>query len=100
MSPGMTVIGPHTYRKSGISYSRTRKNMPKNSAKPPIAKYAIGPRSNRLHVLEDTLRATKPRVLQFGLGRLSTAWLLAPAASPRRRSLRHDRGARRYQRLG
>src|SRR5213594_5075135 len=57
----MTVIGPHTYRKSGTSYRRTTKNRPKNRAKPPIAKYAIGSRSSRLEVLEGTCCPTKRR---------------------------------------
>src|SRR2546427_6715312 len=73
MSPGMTVTGPHTYRKSGMSYSRTRKNRPKKRAKPPIAKYAIGSRSRRLDVLEATLRPTKARVLQSGAVRIRNA---------------------------
>src|SRR2546429_4367783 len=99
MSPGMTVIGPHTYRKSGMSYSRTRKNRPKNSAKPPIAKYAIGSRSRRLDVLEDTLRPTKPRVLQSGVVRIRNAPRIPAAGFRRGRSLWRDRGARRFQRL-
>src|SRR2546422_8728898 len=99
MSPGMTVIGPHTYRKSGMSYSRTRKNRPKNSAKPPIAKYAIGSRSRRLDVLEDTLRPTKPRVLQSGVLRIRNAPRIPSAGFRRDRGLRGDRGARRFQRL-
>src|SRR3989441_10147837 len=99
MTPGMTVIGPHTYRKSGMSYSRTRKNRPKNSAKPPIAKYAIGSRSRRLDVLEDTLRPTKPRVLQSGVLRIRNAPRIPSAGFRRDRGLRCDRGARRFQRL-
>src|SRR2546427_12056567 len=99
MIPGMTVIGPHTYRKSGMSYSRTRKNRPKNSAKPPIAKYAIGSRSRRLDVLEDTLRPTKPRVLQSGVVRIRNAPRIPSAGFRRDRGLRCDRGARRFQRL-
>src|SRR3989442_3328418 len=97
MSPGMTVIGPHTYRKSGMSYSRTRKNRPKKRAKPPIAKYAIGSRSNRLDVLEDTLRPTKPRVLQSGVLRIRNAPRIPSAGFRRDRGLRCDRGARRFQ---
>src|SRR3989442_14452829 len=99
MTPGMTVIGPHTYRKSGMSYSRTRKNRPKNSAKPPIAKYAIGSRSRRLDVLEDTIRPTKPRVLQSGVVRIRNAPRIPSAGFRRDRGLRCDRGARRFQRL-
>src|SRR2546422_9510538 len=99
MIPGMTVIGPHTYRKSGMSYSRTRKNRPKNSAKPPIAKYAIGSRSRRLDVLEDTLRRTKRRGLQSGVVRIRDAGQIALAGFRRDRSLWHERGARRFQRL-
>src|SRR2546427_3360971 len=99
MTPGMTVIGPHTYRKSGMSYSRTRKNKPKKRAKPPIAKYAIGSRSSRLDVLEDTLRPTKPRVLQSGVVRIRNAARIPSAGFRWDRSLRRDRGARRFQRL-
>src|SRR3989454_10629266 len=99
MSPGMTVIGPHTYRKSGMSYSRTSKNSPKKSAKSPIAEYAIGSRSNRLDVLEDTLRPTKPRVLQSGVVRIRNARRIPSAGFRRDRGLRCDRGARRFQRL-
>src|SRR2546426_9138870 len=99
MIPGMTVIGPHTYRKSGMSYSRTRKNRPKNSAKPPIAKYAIGSRSSRLDVLEDTIRPTKPRVLQSGVVRIRNVRRIPSARLRRDRTLRNDRGARRFQRL-
>src|SRR2546427_9415419 len=99
MTPGMTVIGPHTYRKSGMSYSRTRKNKPKKRAKPPIAKYAIGSRSSRLDVLEDTLRPTKPRVLQSGVVRIRNARRIPSAGFWWDRGLRRDRGARRFQRL-
>src|SRR2546428_12863735 len=99
MTPGMTVIGPHTYRRSGMSYSRTRKNKPKKRAKPPIAKYAIGSRSRRLDVLEDTLRPTKPRVLQSGVVRIRNARRIPSAGFRRDRGLRCDRGARRFQRL-
>src|SRR2546426_1826665 len=99
MTPGMTVIGPHTYRKSGMSYSRTRKNRPKNSAKPPIAKYALGSRCRRLDVLEDRPRPTKPRVLQSGVLRIRNAPRIPSAGFRRDRGLRCDRGARRFQRL-
>src|SRR2546425_2340204 len=97
MIPGMTVIGPHTYRKSGMSYSRTRKNRPKNRAKPPIAKYAIGSRSRRLDVLEATIRPTKPRVLQSGAVRIRNARRMPSAGLRRDRTLRSDRGPRRLQ---
>src|SRR2546427_3079249 len=99
MTPGMTVIGPHTYRKSGMSYSRTRKNKPKKRAKPPIAKYAIGSRSSRLDVLEDTIRPTKARVLQSGVVRIRNARRIPSAGLRRDRILRNDRGARCFQRL-
>src|SRR5256885_2280016 len=61
ITPGMIVIGPHRNRKSGMSYSRTTKKRPKNRAKPPTAKYAIGSRSSRLEVLEGTRRPTNLR---------------------------------------
>src|SRR2546422_2002339 len=99
MTPGMTVIGPHTYRKSGMSYSRTRKNRPKNSAKPPIAKYAIGSRSSRLDVLEDTIRPTKPRVLQSGVVRIRNARRIPSAGLRRDWILRNRPGARGFQPL-
>src|SRR2546426_3548440 len=99
MIPGMTVIGPHTYRKSGMSYSRTRKNRPKNSAKPPIAKYAIGSRSRRLDVLEDTIRPTKPRVLQSGVVRIRNAPRMRSAGFRRHRALRSAQGLRDVLRL-
>src|SRR2546422_8922416 len=99
MSPGMTVTGPHTYRKSGMSYSRTRKNRPKKRAKPPIAKYAIGSRSRRLDVLEATLRRTKARVLQSGAVRITNARRMPSSGLGRDRALGSDRGPRRLQRL-
>src|SRR3989441_6990873 len=99
MIPGMTVIGPHTYRKSGMSYSRTRKNRPKNRAKPPIAKYAIGSRSRRLDVLEATLRLTKPRVLQSGVVRIRNARRMHSAGFRRHRALRSAQGLRDVLRL-
>src|SRR3989454_9358 len=95
----MTVIGPHTYRKSGTSYRRTTKNRPKNRAKPPIAKSAIGSRSSRLDVLEDTIRPTKPRVLQSGVVRIRNARRIPSAGLRRDWILRNDRGARCFQRL-
>src|SRR2546425_11399434 len=99
MSPGMTVTGPHTYRKSGMSYSRTRKNRPKKRAKPPIAKYAIGSRSRRLDVLEATLRLTKPRVLQSGVVRIRNARRMHSAGFRRHRALRSAQGLRDVLRL-
>src|SRR2546426_11178060 len=99
MTPGMTVIGPHTYRKSGMSYSRTRKNRPKKRAKPPIAKYAIGSRSRRLDVLEATLRLTKPRVLQSGVVRIRNARRMHSAGFRRHRALRSAQGLRDVLRL-
>src|SRR2546428_251294 len=99
MTPGMTVIGPHTYRKSGTSYRRTKKNRPKNRAKPPIAKYAIGSRSSRLGVLEDTLRPTTPRVLQSGVVRIRNVRRTPSAGLRRDRGFWNDGGARGFQRL-
>src|SRR5437899_2977822 len=99
MTPGMTVIGPHTYRKSGMSYRRTTKNRPKKSAKPPIAKYAIGSRSSRLDVLEDTLRPTTPRVLQSGVVRIRNVRRTPSAGLRRDRGFWNDGGARGFQRL-
>src|SRR3989442_2100551 len=99
MSPGMTVTGPHRYRKSGMSYSRTRKNRPKKRAKPPIAKYAIGSRSRRLDVLEATLRLTKPRVLQSGVVRIRNARRMHSAGFRRHRALRSAQGLRDVLRL-
>src|SRR6266545_3050137 len=54
MTPGINVMGPQRYRKSGICHKNTRKNNPKKSANPPIAKYAIGSRSRRLELLDAT----------------------------------------------
>src|SRR2546427_1981261 len=99
MTPGMIVIGPHRYRKSGTSYRRTTKNRPKNRAKPPIAKYAIGSRSSRLDVLEDTLRPTTPRVLQSGVVRIRNVRRTPSAGLRRDRGFWNDGGARGFQRL-
>src|SRR2546422_4736507 len=99
MSPGMTVTGPHTYRKSGMSYSRTRKNRPKKRAKPPIAKYAIGSRSRRLDVLEATLRLTNPGVLQSGVVRIRNAPRMRSTGFRRHRALRSAQGLRDVLRL-
>src|SRR5437016_10597799 len=99
MTPGMIVIGPHRNRKSGMSYSRTTKKRPKNRAKPPIAKYAIGSRSRRLDVLEATLRPTKAPILQSGAVRIRNARRMLSAGLRRNRALGSDRRPRRLQRL-
>src|SRR2546422_320639 len=73
--------------------------MPKNRAKPPIAKYAIGSRSRRLDVLEATLRLTKPRVLQSGVVRIRNARRMHSAGFRRHRALRSAQGLRDVLRL-
>src|SRR3989454_10405343 len=76
-----------------------KKKRPKNRAKPPIAKYAIGSRFRRLDVLDATLRPTKARVLQSGAVRIRNAGRMPSSGLGRDRALGSDRGPRRLQRL-